>query len=395
MKASNHTETITIVGKGTVGCLTLLHFYSHTDWNIDWIFDPSKEAWAVGEGTTLTVPDNLERLLEYTNNNLYDLKGTPKLGIWKEGWTNDSFMHPFPLGQFGIHINARELQQKLYEYFSNSDRVNIISKKIENYNTIDTEYTMICDGIPKELNSSYKIAEGIPVNSAYITQCYWDIPQFLYSLTIARPYGWVFGIPLQNRCSIGYIYNANITKLNEVKEDLEKVFNQYGLKPSEDTNHIKFLNYTRKDNFFNNFAYNGTASFFLEPLEATSLANADYVNKIAWDVFNENMTTKTAQKLYKEEISRTEFMISMHYLSKNNFKTDFWDFAKTNSQKYVKEKVLEDEKFRQYLYDILQDKSDKALTKKYNTQGWGNWTHYSWKYNIEKLKLKGELGAIT
>ena len=57
------------------------------------------------------------------------------------------------------------------------------------------------------------------------------------------------GIPLQNRCSIGYMYNNKINSLEEVKEDVKNIFEEFNLQPSETTNAFSFKNYYRNTNF--------------------------------------------------------------------------------------------------------------------------------------------------
>jgi hypothetical protein len=94
-------------------------------------------------------------------------------------------------------------------------------------------------------------------------------------------HGWIFGIPLQKRVSIGYLYNDELSSLEEVKKDVQNVFKEYQLKPSEITNHIKFESFYRKQNFNSKVIYNGNSSFFLEPLEATSTHMSANINRLA------------------------------------------------------------------------------------------------------------------
>ena len=41
-------KKIAIVGRGTVGCLSVAHYLRYTNWNIDWIYDPLIETTPVG-----------------------------------------------------------------------------------------------------------------------------------------------------------------------------------------------------------------------------------------------------------------------------------------------------------------------------------------------------------
>ena len=109
--------------------------------------------------------------------------------------------------------------------------------------------------LPK-LNDNF-CSTKIPVNNAYVTQCNWGNIRLDHSLTIARPYGWVFGIPLQNRVSIGYLFNDKFNTVEDIKEDVKYIFERFNLTPTDKTNHIKFSNYYRKENFTNKMAYAG------------------------------------------------------------------------------------------------------------------------------------------
>jgi hypothetical protein len=94
-------------------------------------------------------------------------------------------------------------------------------------------------------------------------------------------YGWVFGIPLQNRISIGYLYNSDINSIEDIKKDIQNVFDEYHLTPSEKTQNFSFNSFYRKNNFSSKVIYNGNASFFLEPLEATSTGLSTYIYRMA------------------------------------------------------------------------------------------------------------------
>ena len=74
------------------------------------------------------------------------------------------------------------------------------------------------------------------------------------------------------------MFNSDINSLDEVKEDVKDVFEQYNLVPSDKTNFLQFKNYSRKVNFQGRVSYNGNASFFFDPLEATSITNIDIAN---------------------------------------------------------------------------------------------------------------------
>jgi hypothetical protein len=141
----------------------------------------------------------------------------------------------------------------------------------------------------------------------------------------------VFGIPLKNRCSIGYLYNKNISTIDEVKEDVKNVFKKYNLGPYEDTNSFSFNNYYRKKNWEGRVGYSGNSSFFLEPLEATTFMQNAQVEMASRKLWFKQITEEQANKDYQSQIKEIDSMIMMHYYAGSTFDTEFWKFAKERS----------------------------------------------------------------
>lgn len=381
-------KKLSIVGRGTVGCLTVGHFLAYTNWEIDWIFDPNVPAAAVGEGTSLIFPKELVKLFNWQHDTLYKIQGTVKQGIYKENWGGgNSFLHPFPIDSIGIHLSAVDFQNEVFELLAKQPRVNIIEKSVVDTDQLDSDFVMMCTGSQQNLDSNYVSRNHIPVNSAYVTQCYWDYPRFTHTLTIARPWGWVFGIPLQKRCAIGYLYNKDITSLDTVKEDVKEIFKQYQLTPSEKTNHIHFNNYSRINNFTERVAYNGNASFFLEPLEATSTGTAAYVNRYAWDVWNDGLSIKEANHWYDKEINDIESMICLHYMSGSIYKNNFWDYATSIATDKIQKEFENRSDFATFAINSMIPQN-LNLPSGRNV---GSWPEMSYNINIKKLGLESNI----
>lgn len=322
---------ITIVGRGTAGCMSAAYFARHSGCEIDWYYDPNIKPQAVGEGSNLSLPSRLQDCVNFSARDFSKIDGTIKTGIWKDGWGKGMkpYLHDFPAPATSIHFNAIKLQEYVESKISNF--VNIKKENVDIKN-IDSDFILDCSGKPKNFDDYYS-SEYIPVNSVFVTQCYWDFPRFNHTLTIARPYGWVFGIPLQNRCSIGYMYNKDINSLEEVQEDVKQVFEQYDLIPSEDTNSFSFKNYKRRNNFDGNIAYNGNASFFLEPLEATSFGNVDSINFTTLNYWFSNHSLDISERKYHSTIDATENIIMLHYYAGSDFVSDFWEYAEERGRK--------------------------------------------------------------
>jgi hypothetical protein len=249
---------------------------------------------------------------------------------------------------------------------------------------------MMCVGSPKETNKQeFEILKNIPVNSAYVTQCDWDYAKFQYSLTDAMPNGWVFGIPLQNRIAIGYMYNDTLTSLDEVKENVKQIFDNYELTPSDRTQTLHFESYYRKQNFTPKVIYNGNASFFLEPLEATSTGLAVYIIKLAWDLWNNNLTAEQCQKEYEKEINDIELMILLHYMAGSNYKSKFWTKAKKLSKIKIKKEFETKTEWAKFVLDSTIDMYDKTSDLEL-----GTWGYKNYQINIKGLGLEKEIKKL-
>lgn len=339
-------KKIAIIGRGTAGAVSASHFHRWTDCQIDWYFDPNRPTQAVGESTNLLFPRLLFNNLGFEHYDLPKIGGTYKRSIKKFNWgpSGKIFEHTFSPPGIPYHVDCLKLQDYVLNFFKNDPRVNVIPSDVTSHDQIDADYIMDCSGRPKTYDE-FHISPYIPVNSTHVIQCYWNQPRngFEYTLMVARPYGWVFGIPLQNRCSMGYMYNKDITSLEEVHEDLLKVIEEFELIPSSDNITFSFGNYYRKQNFSDRVAYNGNASFFLEPMEATSIGMMDKTAREAYDCWFNNKPINDCQKEYERHLKNTEHFVAMHYAAGSIYKNKFWDFAKEKGEKALERAVLDEE----------------------------------------------------
>ena len=372
---------LAVIGAGTAGCFSTSHFLGHTNWDIDWYLDPKTKPQAVGEGSNLLLPAALDRNIGFSVLDLDQVDGTFKTGLKKQNWGthSETYYHLFTPGRVGYHFNAIRLQNYLRERFRQNPRVRIVEQAVTDHSSVDADLVLDCSGRPTDLTDFYR-AEYIPVNSVHVTQCFWDYQRFNYTLTIARPYGWVFGIPLQNRCAIGYMYNNTINSLDDVKQDVQMIFDEYNLTPSDTTNTFSFANYYRRENYTGRVAYNGNASFFLEPLEATSIHFMDTTHRIAYDVFRGGMSIEQGCAEYLRKIREVETVIMMHYAAGSPFKTEFWQFAQHRGQECLQQSLTNPD-FQQILAHAANYTASSPKLE------FGTWDLYSFPINIQALGL--------
>lgn len=379
-------DKITIIGKGTVGCMAASYFKDKTSADIEWIYDSKQAAQSVGEGSTLPFGKTFWEEVNLGYGTLEALGGSLKKGIRKMGYNGvGDYLHEFPLGDVAIHFNS-EMLQKYIPSVLEQKGVDIIDKRILSHDEIDADYIIDCSGRPKDFTDFHE-AEHIAVNAAYVMQSPCRGPLFDYTLTVARPYGWIFAIPLQNRVSIGYMYNKDISNIDEIKVDMQEFASQYGFASSEEINSFTFTNYRRKENFTDRVAYNGNASFFLEPLEATSVGTADHINQAVLGMINHDRPLVANNAWYEDELKSTEQMIMLHYLNGSKYKTPFWDYAGERAAKSLDE-MVKSNKFRDIAALALANYKNPSFPKLMSGPGeYGQWPAYSYLQNFKGLGI--------
>lgn len=381
---------VSIVGAGTAGVLSTAHFLAQTNEEIEWIYDPNTPAVPVGEGSLFNFNEILSKI-GFTYSDLDNVNGTSKLGIYKENWGSNKreFYENFHFGVTASHFSANELQAYVLDLLK--DKVSIVEKNVSEYSEIDADYIIDCRGWPKDYKD-YHISEAVTVNTAYVTQCFWDYPKFLHTLTIARPWGWVFGIPLKHRCAIGYLFNSEISNIEIIKEDVKEVFNKFGLIPSNKTLTLPFKSYYKKQTYVNNVCYNGNTNFFLEPLEATSIHHMENILRGAYDVAYGNITQEQGNTNIINKIKEIENIISLHYLNGSIYDTDFWRIAKEKAEKNISD-AMANPKFVNFIKKGLEYKPGSKWNVEEDYGSWAihilhqNLNGLDWKDNIKKLLM--------
>lgn len=394
------TKRIAVVGAGTAGAISAA-FFSYPNhfkekYEVHWYADSSIPTQAVGEGSNLIVPKQLLSVMGFNYNDLDEVDGTFKSGIAKYNWGNQNsyYFHDFAPPSVGYHFNAVKLQQYIGKRLgSNVTRIdqNVVASEV------DADFIIDCTGKPKSLEDFYEV-KVIPVNSVHVTQCFWEYPKFQHTLTIARPYGWVFGIPLKNRCAIGYMYNNKINTMEEVKEDVKNVFEEFGLTPSDTTNSFSFQSYFRKQNYTDRMAYNGNASFFSEPLEATTIGNMMLINRQVMNMLNkfDNTTVQKACRNYLIMNQGCVDMICLHYFAGSKFKTEFWEHAKQLAISQLA-RAANNPAFKNLCLEaIKQIKLNTPYNEifKINKGEYGTWAIGSYVTNIRGLGIASQLEQL-
>tara|TARA_R110002124_G_scaffold279247_1_gene451650 strand:+ start:443 stop:1471 length:1029 start_codon:yes stop_codon:yes gene_type:complete len=307
---------------------------------IDWYYSSETSPQSVGEGTTPSFPETLvESGVIIGNHQLDILDARPKMGIEYQNWGGADYVHPFKLGTNGLHFNASKFQDFIFTKHTNNTDVTLIDRHVSHAD-IDSDVIFDCTGKPASLED-YDIPEYIPVNAVHIQQCSWNSgPKYLYTKTIARPWGWVFVIPLTTRCSVGYLYNKDIVSLEAVKQDIQEVIHDLDVTATSNTNSFHFDNYVRKRLYEDRVIYAGNSGFFLEPMEATTLDGVNRVVSAVEHKLHNDGCNGDYNAHAKEFFREAERFIMLHYAAGSKWKNQFWDFAQERGRRALESEYL-------------------------------------------------------
>jgi tryptophan halogenase len=159
---------------------------------------------------------------------------------------------------------------------------------------------------------------------------------------VARAHGWVFVIPLKNRTSYGYIYNAEVSHEDEVRADLGRFLEEEGVGDPSQPRLLRFPSFVQRQIFDGALFRIGNAASFLEPLEATaigvtleelrlvSLWLADgIIGARGEDKWNPG-TLDLLNRLMIRTVQEVALFVGWHYARGSVYDTPFWRFARAN-----------------------------------------------------------------
>ena len=401
------TKKVAIIGKGTGGIIAGIYFntwlpHFWEDCEITIYYDPDTPAVHVGEGSQLSLPNILWVTQDMTIKECEEaFNAGHKVGIQYNNWGNKGdYFHSFPGNLTAMHLSAKDFQ----EYFEKklaTQNIKFVPKKVKNHSDIDADYIMDARGAPELPHKDYKEFQYNICNAALVAQCPTDYNLHNYTLAEAMPNGWIFGIPLRNRITYGYIHNKDITDKSIIEDELKEFIDKKGLK-HKPMNYIKFRSYRRNLNWpTERVAFIGNASYFCEPLEATAIELQCNITDKTLGIWTEQendpgraMSIRNeSNQWYTKWTDEAECIIMMHYCAYNkNYQTKFWEeardraskclFANQNFQKQCKDSFYYDRALIAHK-GLSKEDFDDIQARKFG----GGWNLDSFKQNIAGLGL--------
>ena len=321
---------LAVVGAGNAGCITALHYHLYRpDIEIDLYHDSDHHPIErVGQGTITSVTKIISDGLgcDWYNNNI---GATLKTGILYKNWgtKKDQFFHDFySMDQVSIHYTPKKLSDAVLS----SGKFNVKEQEITNpEQEIDSDFIIDCRGRKARDKDNLDTIVN-PINSVLLA----SLPKrdLLWTEAQATPNGWTFTVPIEDKLSLGYLYNKDITSKKEAMTDF---MYRFGVKHIEHIMH--FDNYCSFNPFVGERTLlNGNQCAFIEPLEATATGLYHYIAKVGFDrIFNNIPITKCVQLLH-HEVDTIQNFILWHYKTGSRFNSPFWSYVKTLPFKPIK-----------------------------------------------------------
>ena len=336
---------IVIIGAGNGGVWTALHYAYHSrkaeEIEIELIHDPEIDSFPVGQAL---FPGQSALLYAACDISWYsnEVRATPKLGILYENWSKGTpnLYHEFPFDQIAMQADPKYLQR----YILNSGLFVVKEGNITDLDTVDADVIFDCRGNIGKDNIEYESLYS-PVNSVLLAVGPPPEKPQLWSRHVATPNGWTFVIPnTTETLSYGYLYNSNITSIEEAKINFREVFPEAKGSYSQHFEHrdeiinLPFESYIAKnpiriDSNGRKIILNGNRLAFLEPMESTAIGfyHAVAIFALDWIRGKDNVDAALVVANIKKMIHEIHTFTSWHYTKGSVYDTPFWRSAQVQT----------------------------------------------------------------
>lgn len=353
-------KKIAVIGTGSAGILSVCHsLYFLKDFEVTSVYDPKIPAVGIGESSTPVFYAVLNEALQIGDHHKFVEAGyidsTIKYSTLYRNWRKQEYANPLAgdhnTSKTGIHFNTHKFRDFSFERLRNiykerfkelhgsvlgiENNPDDIVLDIDGVKT-SFDYVIDCRGWTKDFEG-YNLL-NMPVNHALVHNTPECNKDWGYTLHQATEDGWMFGIPLANRTSYGYLFNDKITNVDDAKNNFSKTINV----PIDELEKIefKFKNYYVENVLNNRLLKNGNLAVFFEPQFANSMWLYDYVNRLFYDRIIENESEEVVNAKFRAKALEIHDFICYYYHGGSNYDTDFWKYAMSYSRDVLDKSVF-------------------------------------------------------
>lgn len=361
----DQTMRLVVVGGGTAGFMAAAHLSRRfPEHELVHVYDSRLPGLGVGEGTLPSFPPWLHQVTGLELPELVErCDVTFKLGIRFEGWGRERevFFHNFGAGSHAYHLSAERLPALLRPKIAGehldrrvvgleSDGRRVIVRFERDRSEEETSDLLVADlvvdarGFPSPLTDDEHVEiPGIPTNAALLRR---GALSGLLGGTraVARPCGWIFVIPLARHTSYGYVFDRELTSLDEVSADFDRFFEQEGAPAvpvaGEVQRCLTFPRFRRRRLFDGALFHLGNRASFLEPLEATAIGLllhqlqvltywlGDELVGVDGDEKRSPAVLDEVNRDLTDAVDAVGLFVAWHYLAGSVWETPFWNGAR-------------------------------------------------------------------
>lgn len=328
---------VAIIGKGTSSIITALVLLRRGH-NVIIFYDPKVPPINVGESTTPHIQELINSTLGISIHDLVD-RGifSYKMGINFVNWgKGKSFNHNFADGGIGHHFETKLFNDFIHEYFEKNNLVTYFPEKVISIDTTinnsvsingkNFDFLINCSGWEDSKNYLIPFFKTVDSAITFVEELDTNKYDSTHTLHLATEDGWQFGLPFpkQNIIKCGYLYSRDYVTEKQVKNKLNKnIRSSFSWTPR----------YAKEILVHSNIALNGNRLFFIEPLQALSLAYtklfaefiSDYLDNKCIEFFDD------INYRYSLEMWAYQLSLAYHYQYGSIYKTKFWQNIKSNA----------------------------------------------------------------
>ena len=328
---------IAVIGAGKSGCISALSAKYLSDLlgiklEIEIYHDPS----IVVNSDSVGVPYATVKLLYNFHQKKFAWRdaetgfdATLKTGILYKDWGKGGFAFHGDDGGTLMHF----IPKKFSDYILAKKEFKVIEKNISDAESeIDADVIIDCRG--RNENIQYQSIINPTNSSMSASKDFEDCKE--WSDHIARPHGWILGIPNKKSMYYEYFYNNEMSKKDDVISDFKDFL---GILPQK---------YKHLNNYFANDVFvgertiiNGSRFCSLEPMESVSLEVYQYIAIKGLKYFFGLIEKEQSNNKIFNRMMKWESMLLWCYDSGSIYDTNFWNYAKNlDYRDIVKDKFL-------------------------------------------------------